>query len=185
MNDSINGSNGFDELNLGEGNDTAFGWGGNDYLYGGAGFDSLDGGSGNDTLGGGTGNDVLYGQSGNDVVEGGQGFDYMVGGTGSDTFRFYRGDLVNPASTGGRMDHIADFTGAGIAGGDNIQLIGFGTGARVEFASYHMQGTAAENQAWQYYSVYAGDGTFEGMLFVQMADGTAQFGASDVLFYNP
>jgi Ca2+-binding RTX toxin-like protein len=82
-------------------------------------------GGGNDILRGYGGNDLLYGGDGNDRLVGGLGYDVLVGGRGADIFDF---DRVNDshivfdvcASGGG----APAFEGAGVAGGDRIDLSG-------------------------------------------------------------
>ena len=87
------------------GDDTIVGNAGNDTMLGGSGFDTLQGGSGFDTLRGGAGNDRLIG---------GAGRDRLTGGAGNDIFRYER------FTDGG--DKITDFKGAGLAGGDKIDV---------------------------------------------------------------
>lgn len=110
-------------VRLGGGNDVYHGenghvtgavWGlaGNDLLVGGALADVLGGGSGADTLTGGAGADVLTGSTGADVLS---------GGAGDDVFRFATagesvGDTV--VASGGALA----FAGAGVAGGDRIDV---------------------------------------------------------------
>ena len=67
-----------DTVDLGEGNDTAFGGAGDDTLDGGAGHDTIHGEGGNDTLRGGAGDDSLVGGGGDTLVEGGAGDDTLV-----------------------------------------------------------------------------------------------------------
>ncbi|UFN50388.1 Ig-like domain-containing protein [Roseomonas sp. OT10] len=92
------------------------------------GDDTLRGGAAADALNGGAGNDVLNGGGGNDLITGGQGADRMAGGGGNDTFAIARGELGATNAT----DHIVDFQGAGVAGGDVIRLSGFGPGATLD-----------------------------------------------------
>jgi len=85
---------GNDKVNIfegGEGNDTLEGLGGNDVLIGGDGKDTLLGGEGDDTLKGGAGNDYLVDSSifapkgGNDLLIGGDGSDHLFSGTSDGT----------------------------------------------------------------------------------------------------
>ncbi|MBP0464750.1 hypothetical protein J5Y09_12590 [Roseomonas sp. PWR1] len=91
-------------------------------LLGGGGDDSLAGGAVGDSLAGGAGDDTLVGGLAADTLEGGAGADLLEGGGGDDLFRFDRRDA--PQSEPARPDRIADFAGAGRAGGDRIQLPG-------------------------------------------------------------
>ena len=63
----------------------------NDTLNGTNQFDEFHGGDGNDQLFGGAGNDELIGDAGDDILEGQTGDDWLVGGTGADTFVFRAG----------------------------------------------------------------------------------------------
>jgi hypothetical protein len=118
-NDSLAGFGGNDSLDGAAGNDVLDGGSGNDSLIGGEGNDSLIGGSGNDNLNGGVGNDTLNGGSENDLLLGGAGADSLIGGTGNDSFS-YAAISDSPAVNG--QDVITDFTGAGAAVGDRIDL---------------------------------------------------------------
>ena len=75
-NDSIQGSQFADTINVEAGDD---------YVHGYAGNDTLDGGLGNDSLYGGDGNDTLRGGDGADTINAGAGNDTVTGGTGNDT----------------------------------------------------------------------------------------------------
>ncbi|WP_051960051.1 peroxidase family protein [Devosia riboflavina] len=102
LDNTINGSDGENQL---------FGGGGNDVINGGAGNDLLDGGTGNDTLNGGTGNDSIIGGEGNDTI---------TVSDGNDTLRYtangFGADIVNgfDADAAGGQDLI-DLTGMGIS----------------------------------------------------------------------
>ena len=78
-NDLYDGRFGFatGPIDLGSGDDTA---------YGGDGIETIFGGIGNDLISGGGGNDTLAGGQGRDTLDGGQGADRMVGGLDDDTF---------------------------------------------------------------------------------------------------
>lgn len=91
-------------------------------LLGGAGDDVLTGGFLADRLAGGAGDDTLAGGWGDDSIEGGAGTDRLTGGPGDDLFIFDRIDA--PQSPPAAPDLIADFEGAGLAGGDRILLPG-------------------------------------------------------------
>ena len=81
---------------------------------------TLVGGVGNDTLFGGGGSDILLGGAGNDILDGGAGADTLMGGSGNDIFVFRKGEANG--------DTITDFNGYGSAIGDQIKLVGWGTG---------------------------------------------------------
>ena len=112
--DLLFGSDGFDLILAGEGNDvvdgmdgddTLFGRGGNDRLSGGRGADTLFGGAGDDILLGGQGHDRLDGGDGADVLNGGAGDDLLYGKGGADTFVFNGGsDLIADYEAG--LDQI-------------------------------------------------------------------------------
>ena len=87
--------------------DTIIGNGLDNVISGMGGSDSLKGSSGNDTLTGGAGADLL---------EGGTGHDFLNGGVGNDMFRFMTTANADDADT------IANFEGAGVIGGDVLQL---------------------------------------------------------------
>ncbi|WP_245435401.1 hypothetical protein [Microvirga calopogonii] len=59
---------------------------GNDVAYGGDGVETLIGDDGNDSLFGGRSNDTLKGGTGIDYLDGGEGADVMEGGDGSDSY---------------------------------------------------------------------------------------------------
>lgn len=126
-NDFLNGGNDEDLMFGSAGEDTILGGNGNDTLegnqqaddlFGEAGDDILRGGDGFDFLDGGTGNDVLAGGNGNDMLIGGLGVDTLRGNAQSDTFDFNS----TAESTIDSLDLIDGFDGAGVAGGDIIDL---------------------------------------------------------------
>jgi hypothetical protein len=78
----IPGTQGSDELTMGDGNNR---------VYARAGDDTVDGGGGNDRLRGGRGDDTLLGGGGDDRLKGGQDDDYLDGGEGDDRINA-RGD---------------------------------------------------------------------------------------------
>lgn len=82
------------------------------------GIDTIYGGGGNDTMSGKNGADYITGGAGADVLIGGLGIDTLYGGGGKDTFTF---NAVNESPLAS-PDHIYDFEGAGVAGGDKIDL---------------------------------------------------------------
>lgn len=82
------------------------------------------GGSGNDNITGDGLANQLTGGSGNDTLRGGNGNDTLVGGIGNDIFD-YNG-IGESGTTAATRDIILGFEGAGIAGGDIIDLSGIG-----------------------------------------------------------
>ncbi|MRX52030.1 DUF4082 domain-containing protein [Paracoccus sp. S-4012] len=97
---------------------------GGDTLRGTDGEDVILGGAGNDWIFGSGGADVLRGQDGNDALRGGQGSDVLIGGKGSDVFLFRsiaESNAANPDVIRAGDGAIA-FEGAGVAGGDVIDL---------------------------------------------------------------
>lgn len=118
--DSIDGGNGVDTLSyVTSSAAVAINLATHVALYGDAQGDSIaqveivEGSSYNDTITGSANDDVLRGGAGNDVIKGGLGDDALYGGTGNDIF-------VYGATPGN--DVIMDFEGAGVAGGDTIQI---------------------------------------------------------------
>lgn len=91
-NDVVTGNDKANLINLGKGNDRAFGGEGGDTLQGEAGNDWLSGGVGYDALFGGKGKDTLLGGWGDDELTGGSGADHFVfdGTKGSDTITDFR-----------------------------------------------------------------------------------------------
>lgn len=66
---------------------------------------------------------TLIGNAGNNVLDGRAGADTLTGGGGNDTFQMQRGEANG--------DVITDFTGAGVAGGDVLYLVGYGADATI------------------------------------------------------
>jgi Ca2+-binding RTX toxin-like protein len=128
--DSVSGGDGNDIVSGGAGDDDVDGDDGNDVMTGGGGEDNMVGGDGNDIISGEAGDDFLQGGAGNDTMSGGDGDDEIVGyegvdinqgGAGDDTFGFFLGTFA-PSSTLAAADTVLDFQGAGVAGGDMIDL---------------------------------------------------------------
>ena len=105
-------------------------------------IENFIGGSGNDNITGDNLNNALTGGLGNDVLRGGQGVDVLTGGLGNDTFDFNATNESGTTAT--TRDQITDFQGAGVAGGDVIDLAGFtGTFSFIGTAAF---GANATNQ---------------------------------------
>ena len=121
-NDIVSGGAGNDTMDGDAGNDQLFGGIGNDDLFGEDGNDQMFGEDGNDELFGDAGSDQLFGGNGDDVLEGDAGADQLNGGAGNDEFDFFLGSF-NPNSPFATFDTVQDFQGAGVAGGDTIELV--------------------------------------------------------------
>jgi Ca2+-binding RTX toxin-like protein len=121
-NDSIYGGDGKDMLRGEAGADRIFGGNGRDAVYGGDGGDLLSGGAQNDRMYGGNGDDRMNGGAGNDVLVGGAGKDVMTGGGGFDTFVF--NSISETGATEATADHITDLTYLNPGQHDTIDLRG-------------------------------------------------------------
>jgi Ca2+-binding RTX toxin-like protein len=119
--DNVAGTEYRDRIDLGDGNDLAYTYGGDDTVTGGRGDDWIVAGAGNDTLDGGAGNDHLDGSEGNDRITGGDGKDELWGGSGNDTIS---GGSGNDRIEGGVGDDCMD-------GGDGDDFIVGGAGTNV------------------------------------------------------
>ncbi|CAH0244973.1 Bifunctional hemolysin/adenylate cyclase [Pseudomonas sp. Bi70] len=87
-----------DTMQLGAGDDQAWGRAGDDVIHGENGNDYLDGEAGNDTISGGAGNDQLMGGTGNDL---------LAGGLGDDKYVYFPGGGVDKIdNTGGGNDGV-------------------------------------------------------------------------------
>jgi Ca2+-binding RTX toxin-like protein len=131
-NDNVSGGDGNDVVNGGDGNDTVDGDEGNDVLHGDAGDDTIFALDGNDTAFGDAGEDEMYGGEGNDTLNGGadddelegeEGADILTGGGGDDRFNFFT-NAFQPDSVFSARDRVTDFEGAGVEGGDVMELDG-------------------------------------------------------------
>jgi Ca2+-binding RTX toxin-like protein len=87
-NDTAFGGSGSETMSGGSGTDLMEGGGGADLLNGDNGEDTMEGGAGADTLNGGNQADEIDGGEGNDVVSGGTGADILEGGEGIDTLSY-------------------------------------------------------------------------------------------------
>ena len=116
--DSINGTQGADNLSGGEESDFIQGLDGNDTLAGNGDKDNLLGGSGNDVLTGGNGDDLLQGEAGFDVLRGENGNDTLGGGVGQNNL--YGGGGNDIFAIGDGEDTVFDFQD----GSDKLLLTG-------------------------------------------------------------
>lgn len=137
-NDTIEGTDGADEVYGFDGNDVIRGGKGQDQIYGIAGSDHLDGGEdddslygadGDDTLSGGSGNDELWGADGNDILLGGAGDDKLVDSDGLN--ELYGGDGDDEISSLGATNDNKLYGGNGqdiLYGGSGNDILegGFG-----------------------------------------------------------
>ncbi|MEK7456997.1 MAG: calcium-binding protein, partial [Pseudomonadota bacterium] len=101
-------------------------------ITGGAGADIITGGSGNDIIIGGAGQDILVGGAGDDQIIGGLDGDTLTGGAGNDIFTLTY-NTPRSDSSPSTIDVILDFEGAGIAGGDRIDLPSYAYGRGIAF----------------------------------------------------
>lgn len=166
----VTGTSGDDTIDRRTESDTVF-------ANSGAGNDRIIGGSGNDSLNGGTGDDRLEGGAGNDRLNGGDGTDRLFGGSGADTFVFRKGEISNGSAgangTSG-YDHVIDFEGGGVVGGDFLRFEGFSAAARLEFVALD----STRPNAGIYRIVDEGDPSttaddYVADILIQFADGTA------------
>ncbi|MFO1037698.1 MAG: CSLREA domain-containing protein [Geminicoccaceae bacterium] len=166
-NDKLYGDAGNDDLQGQDGNDTLWGFTGDDRLDGGAGTDTASyaditgagvhvslaittaqdtGGAGHDTLAAvenliGTAlADSLVGNSAANTLTGGLGKDTLTGNAGNDLFDYNTAADSGPAA---KADWITDFTGAGAATGDRIDLADVYAGT-LKFVGTHAFDAAGE-----------------------------------------
>lgn len=119
-NDIVNGEDGADRLFGGPDDDRMTGGAGADKIFGEDGNDFMTGGPDNDSLVGDLGDDELLGDGGNDWIAGREGRDRITGHAGDDILD-YNAVAESTTARAGR-DFVADFEGAGVAGGDRINL---------------------------------------------------------------
>lgn len=182
--DKLIGGDGADSLYGGNGEDTLYGDGefgwtvGGTTVYGGmyegpGDEDLIYGGNDRDHIYAGRGNDKLFGEAGDDYLNGGDGSDRFDGGPGADFYErespFVGGSntfvlrklqstpLIFDTFDYGGPAGYASFNGAGVAGGDIIDLAGFGP--------VFWQGAVAFNTAISSAVPGAGNGVNDGLFF--------------------
>lgn len=124
-NDTIETSNGDDDVYGDDGKDAIRTGLGDDVVSGGEGDDTIDGGQGTDRLVGDGGKDRVAGGAGADEVQGGDGDDVLDGGVGADPagqFEFAKADLIRPTLDSG--DLVVGGAGADrVTGGDGSDVV--------------------------------------------------------------
>jgi Ca2+-binding RTX toxin-like protein len=123
------------------------------------GADVLTGDSLGNRLNGQANNDTIDGGGGNDTLTGGTGADLLTGGSGDDTFLYLAN--ADSGTTAATRDSITDFEGAGVAGGDliNVNAIDANTGAGGN-QNFTFIGNAAFSAAGQLRFFQDGTNTF-------------------------
>ena len=132
-------------------------------VRGGAGGDTIVGGGGGDQIMGFGGRDALSGGGGADVLVGGLGGDTLTGGAGADRYVFALGGGPRSDSSpisDSEVDRITDFEGAGVAGGDLIELPPYAGFLPLAFndAAYNFTFTAFGQDGVQMPTDWVGDG---------------------------
>jgi len=126
-NDRVYGSNGYDEIRTGSGNDWADGFSHRDRLWGGSGDDTLKGGSGDDDVYGEGDDDTMYGGTDDDLMKGGTGEDKLMGESGKDVLHGNEQDDRVEGGTGN--DSILGQSGNDwLRGNDGDDAVDGGTG---------------------------------------------------------
>jgi len=92
------------------------------------GFEIVNGSDGADLIVGSKGADTLSGGGGKDFVAGGLGADTLAGGFADDTFVLFQ--VKDSGKTVATRDAITDFEGAGVAGGDTIDVSAIDTNTK-------------------------------------------------------
>lgn len=175
-NDTLNGTNGADDIRGLAGNDLILGGGGADSIYGGLGADTLLAEQGNDSVTGGDGDDSIDGGAGQDVAYGGDGNDWLTGASGNDTLYGGGGaDLFAIAD-----DHNGDTIYGGETGIDN-DLLAFGNARSTQGVTAVFSGNEAGTYAFQgttgsgsFSEIEAVAGTAYGDTLNAAASGSAQ-----------
>lgn len=114
---------------------------------------------------GNSGANTLIGNAGANVLDGRGGADVLTGGAGNDTFQMQRGEADG--------DRVTDFSGAGVAGGDILYLVGYGPDATITRI-----GTSDS------YEIRAG-AAFGGQVEVIRLTGVTNLSAGDYVFASP
>jgi len=137
--DIVIGTPGVDEIDLGDGDDSAIAGNGDDTLNGGLGADQLKGEAGADNISGDVGNDILDGGHDTDTLTGGDGDDTLIGGVGNDTLNGglgsdqLQGDVGNDNLFGeSGTDTLQGNDGNDlIAGGADVDSVNGGAGLNI------------------------------------------------------
>lgn len=128
--DVVRGSSVYNFMNLGSGDDLAYGEGGDDILKGFAGNDILYGGVGDDELDGGDDDDILYGEDGTDT---------LTGGNGNDIFYADLSDIIYADFTTGTDTMVTSDESATVAQ-DNIRFFVYEGGTGTTFKTNNSAG---------------------------------------------
>ncbi|WP_157432682.1 calcium-binding protein [Aeromicrobium sp. Root472D3] len=122
--DTIETSNGNDDVSGGDGKDAIRTGLGDDVVRGGENDDTIDGGQGTDRVFGDGGKDRVNGGAGADEVRGGEGDDTLDGGIGADPagqFEIAKADLIRPTLDSGDL----------VVGGNGADRVTGGNGSDV------------------------------------------------------
>ncbi len=158
-------------VDLGAGDDVAYGGAGMDSFAGGDGADTLYGGGGSDGLSGGLGRDRLYGEDGNDRLVMGDG-DVVDGGAGFDTIAFSLdrdGDGMNldlravwgggvGTFNGGTVVNVENILDVHGTNANDVLMIGDGVIPQIDYGAY----AGREVFYGQIIRGYSGDDTIVG-----------------------
>ncbi|MCC8996428.1 MAG: hypothetical protein LM517_05115 [Nitrosomonas sp.] len=106
----------FENVDMGNGNDTVIGTNGNNKMFGGDGNDNLNAMGGNDTV---------YGGEGNDLITGGLGKDWLDGAAGADSFKYL---FIDGSPNTASRDTIQNFSHYE---GDKIDISGIDANVNV------------------------------------------------------
>ncbi|TPE47957.1 M10 family metallopeptidase [Amaricoccus solimangrovi] len=147
---SVGGLTGNMSIAMGTVIEAAKGGSGADILTGNGAANVLSGLGGADRILGAGGADTLRGGAGNDTLTGGAGADTLIGGPGSDVFRLASRsdsglsarDVIRAGDGGGAFD------GAGVAGGDRIDVSGIDANTKVAGDQSFVLGGTARGHLW-------------------------------------